>query len=134
MNLPYLYAISDERTTCNPRHAKFSHRLAKIAQTVQNKRATGNAIVATATLTRVKVATRRDFFVKSLLKFCKFLVNSNFDLKPNCIFRNTMKRRFHDILSVRKYCQLFTRVEYKNILKNAIHTNGRKTPDTSPSP
>jgi len=48
---------------------KFSHRLAKIAQTAQNKRATGNAIVAMATLTREKVAMRRDFFVKSLLRF-----------------------------------------------------------------
>ena len=63
-----------ERPTCKPRYAEFSCRLAKIAQTAQNKRETGNVIFAMATLIRVKAAVRRDFF-KSLLHFCKFLVN-----------------------------------------------------------
>jgi len=54
--LPYLNAISDELTTRNPHYAKFPRRLAKITQTVQKKHATGNAIIAMAPLTRVKVA------------------------------------------------------------------------------
>jgi len=37
-NLPYLNAIIDERTTRKQRHVKCSHRVAKIAQTAQNKR------------------------------------------------------------------------------------------------
>jgi len=43
-NLPYLNAIIDERTTRKQRHVKCSHRLAIIAQTAQNKHATGNTI------------------------------------------------------------------------------------------
>jgi len=65
-----------------------------LAQTAQNKRATDNAIVAMATLTRVKVAASRDFFMKSLLHFCKFLVNPNFNVETNYIFRKPTNRCF----------------------------------------
>jgi len=69
--LPYLNAVSDKQITCKI-----------FPQTSQNSpnRATGNAVVAITTLTHVKVAARCDFFMKSLLRFCKFLVlvNSNF--------------------------------------------------------
>ena len=75
MNLLYLSDTSDEHKTCNPRYAKFSRRLAKIAQNARNKHATGNAIVSTATSTRKKVAARQDVFMKSPIHFCKFLVN-----------------------------------------------------------
>jgi len=90
-NLPYLNAISDERTTHNLhyQYAKFSRRVAKIAQTVQNKHTTGNAIVAMVMLTRMNVAARRDFFVKSLLHF----INPKYDdLEINNIFRKPMNR------------------------------------------
>jgi len=76
--LPYLNAISDDRSTRNPHYAEFSRRLAKIAKTAHNKRTTGNAIVGMATLTRVKVAARRDFFVKSLLHFLQVFRKAQF--------------------------------------------------------
>jgi len=74
--------------------------------------------LATATLTRVKVAARRDFFVKSLLRFCKFLVNPNFDLQTNYIIRKPTNRRFPAI-----YCPYgniinFSHTKHKNTLKN----------------
>jgi len=107
MNWPHLNAISDKRTTHNPHYIK-------IAQTAQNKRANGNAIIA-------MVAARHDlidFFVKSLLHFCKYLINPN--------FRNPVNRCFQwwQLLSIRKYCQLFSGVEYKTTLKNATQTIG----------
>ena len=46
--MPYLNAISIACTTCKQRHVKFSHRLAKVAQTAQKK-------CATSTLCRCKV-------------------------------------------------------------------------------
>ena len=54
-------------------------------------------------------AKRRDFFVKSLLHFRKFLVNPSFDLETNYILRQPMDRRFQwYIVRIRKYWQLFT--------------------------
>jgi len=54
-NLLYLHAIRDERPKCNPHFVTFARRLAKTAQTAQNKRAPGNdAIVAMTTLTSRK--------------------------------------------------------------------------------
>jgi len=44
--LPYLNAISDERTKDNPHHATFTHTLTEIAQAVQNKRTPGNDAIA----------------------------------------------------------------------------------------
>jgi len=66
---------------------------------MQNKHATSNAIVAMAMLTLMKVAARHDFFVKSQLHFCKFLVNPKFDLKTSYIFRKPMKRRFRGYIA-----------------------------------
>jgi len=90
------------RTTRNSRYAKFSHRLAKIAQTAQNKHATGNAIVAMATLTRVKIAASRDFFVKSRLA-ATYTIS-----KLTTSSESQQRDVFNDILSVRKYSELFT--------------------------
>jgi len=60
-----------------------------------------HAIVAVATLTSyegLKVAAsraaRRDFYMKSPLHFCKFLVNPNFDLETDYIFVKPMNRHF----------------------------------------
>ena len=107
----------DARTTSNPRYAKFSCRLAKIAQTAQNKHATGNAIVAMATPTR-------DFLVKSLLQFLQ-------------IFREPQLRSYqkaHEQTFPTIHCPYgnimnFSRTSqihfcFKNTLKNAVQTEG----------
>jgi len=53
------------------------------------KRAKNRTISNTAgTLTHSKVAATRDFFMKTLLHFCKFLVSSKFDLATKYIFKN----------------------------------------------
>jgi len=41
-----------------------------------------------------KIAARCDFFVKSLLHFCKFLTNANFDLVTSYILREINKLHF----------------------------------------
>ena len=105
-----------------------SERLAKIAQTTQNKRATDNAIVAMAmTLICVKVAANRNFFVKSLLHFLQISREPQICLKTNHIFKKPMNRRFQGCIFCMEILSTFhTRVSYKNTLKNAIQTNGRK--------
>jgi len=47
---------------------------------------------------------------KSLLHFCKFLVNANIDLITKDISRTAFNKDSVDIL--REYCQIFTHVEY----------------------
>jgi len=88
---------------------------------------------------RCKVAARRDFFVKSLLHFSKFLVNANFDLLAKYILRKRNKYRFRWYIDCTEMLSIFhARVEYtcfSNTLTNAIQTNGeKKTFTTSPSP
>jgi len=86
-------------------------------------------IIAMAMLTRVKVAASRDFFVKSLLHFCNFFVNPNFDLEINCIFRKPMTRRFQRYTACMKILSIFhTRVKYKIHSKMPFKLMGVKNP------
>jgi len=68
---------------------------------------------------------------RPLLHFSKFFVNPNFDLETDYIFGKPIKDVFNDILSVRKYYQLFTHEWNIFLLKYAIQTNGAKIPKTS---
>jgi len=114
------------RTTRNPRYAKFSHRLAKITQTTQKKRATDNAM-ATHNVAWLQCAPRRHFFVKSLLHLCKFLVNPKFDQETNYIFRKPMDSCFQPCIVCAEILWTFhTWIEYMHTLKNAIQTSGGK--------
>jgi len=54
LNLPYLKAMSDERTTRKQRHVNCPHRLTKIAQNVQNKRTLGNDRIVAVMMYSVK--------------------------------------------------------------------------------
>jgi len=126
-----------ERPTCKPRYAEFSCRLAKIAQTAQNKRETGNVIFAMATLIRVKAAVRRDFF-KSLLHFCKFLVNPSSISKLTTSSENqrtdtlTLYFSYGNIVNFSRTSRIH--LYLKKTTQNAIQSNvRRKTPKISHS-
>ena len=99
MYIPYLNVNIDVRTKRNPRYAKFLRRLAKVAQTAPIKHTLGNdAIVAMkshndASLQRANGATRREFCLKQLLHFCKFLVNQTSTLNLT-ISSEANNRRF----------------------------------------
>jgi len=65
--------------------------------------------------------------MKSLLHFCKFLVNANFDVATKYVFKTAFNSDSDDILSLRKYCQRFTHESntilcFKNTLKSVIQT------------
>ena len=70
------------------------------------------------------------------LHFCKFFKNPHFDLEPVYIFGKPMKRRFQHILSMRKYCQLFTYESNTFLCKKyiilPIQTNGGTNAEKSP--
>ena len=80
------------------------------------------------------VAAWHDFCVKTLLHFCKFHVNPNFDLELTLSSECQWTDVSSDIMSVWTYCQIFTH-EWKTCLfKNyAIQSNGNVKPKTSPS-
>jgi len=59
-----------------------------------------------------------DISAKSLLHFCIFLANPNFDNKTDYIFSKPIKSHFNDILSTWKYSQLLNaQVEYISVIK-----------------
>jgi len=86
--------------------------------------------------TRNTVAARRDFFVKSVLHFSKFLVNANFDLVTRNILKAAINNDSIDILYIGKYYKLFTQVEcisflhthYENPLKPMDEKNLHNLP------
>jgi len=78
---PYLNVISDVCTMHKAQAA--THQI--FPQTSQSS--------PYVQLAMLQGAARHDFFVKSLLHFCKFLVNPNFDLETNYIFRKPANRR-----------------------------------------
>ena len=49
--------------------------------------------------------------------FFKFLIKTNIDLELDCIFRKPMKHRFNNVLSKRKYSQLFMHESNTVLLK-----------------
>jgi len=75
------------------------------------------------------------FFWKSLLHFCKFLVNANFDLVTKYIFKTSFNNNSVDILSVWKYCQLFTHESITFLfLKYTQKRHSNQTGENSPKP
>ena len=76
------------------------------------------------------------FFAKSLLHFSKFLVNANFDLVTKYFWRKKNNDSV-DILSVWKYCQLFTHESNTSLFKKTPekrHSNQWGTPSNTPIP
>jgi len=72
------------------------------------KKCATNKTMAMYNVASLQRAARCDFFVKSLLHFSKFLLNLNFDLETNYIFRNPTNRHSKDILAKRKSYQIFS--------------------------
>jgi len=77
-------------------------------QTAQNKCTTGNTIIAVTTLTSCTNLLLGMIFVKWLLHFCKFFVNSNTILNLTVSSESQWTDIFDVLLSVWKYCQFFT--------------------------
>jgi len=133
--------MSDEGTTCKHWHVKCSRRLAKIAQTAQNKRAPANdAIVAMTTLTSrerllLGVGAWRNFCVKWLL-FLQVFRKPNFDLEPDYFVGKPLNIRFHlYIVSTEILSTFRARVEYISVFKIcAIQTSGNEKRQKPPFP
>jgi len=66
--------------------------------------------------------------------FCKFLVNPTSILKLTISSESQWTDISNNIVSVWKYCPLFTRVKYKNTFKNAIQANGDEKLPKPPTP
>jgi len=58
-NLKYLHANSNEHPKRNIRYATFACRLAKIAQTMQNKHATGNNATGIITMVMMLILRKK---------------------------------------------------------------------------
>ena len=139
-NLPYFNVITDARTTCKQRHAKLFLRLAQSSPIGRlnraKNRASGNAMVT------YNVAARLQLRVNSSCNlcytFCKFFVNSKFYLATKYTFKAALNNHSVDILSVRRYCQIFiyesnTFLCYQYTQKPHSNKWTRKPPKTTPS-
>jgi len=91
-------------------------------------------------VTAARHAAEGPFCMCQLLHFCAFPLNLHFDLEPDYVIREPIKQHFQQYLAVRKYCRLFTRVEYisRRTIRHSAHSNEwghkcQKIPETAPS-
>jgi len=77
---------------------------------------------------------RRDFFTKSLLHFCTFLINTHVDLETVYIFRKPMNRCFLDILSIWNIvnCSRRSRIHFCSKIPHSNHWGEPPSAETSP--